>query len=310
MSLLQKKEREMKAKEKNYNHLGNLALVQFSSLEGEGFPFLPGGPALGSGRLVIREVSDGGVVGQLLAINHTDDYYMLGDGDILKGARQNRSLHVSVLIAPRTKCLLDVSCVERGRWRYTSPDFRMSPRHADPDIRFSKIREVSETRKNPDAGEGLQRNIWNKVGERFKMKGMTDNTENYENFLEEEQRARKFDPDSIPVHQPANGMAVFRDHRLVCVESFGNRQVYAYYFPRLLESVSFLAGAPGGAIGEAEAFYRLDEFTDRDLFSKTEMSDPLSGAGTIRWLEEKDARGFELVHERGLVHQLVFLPEE
>lgn len=80
---------------------------------------------------------------KLLAINTTSDFLLLTDMDILKGAKQNRVVNTSVLIAPNSKSELDVSCVERFHWTYTSPSFKISPNAIDFNLRSAKASTIS-----------------------------------------------------------------------------------------------------------------------------------------------------------------------
>jgi hypothetical protein len=86
---------------------------------------------------------ESGVVSKLLAINTTSDFLLLTDMDILKGAKQNRVVNTSVLIAPNSKSELDVSCVERFRWTYTSPSFKISPNAMDFNLRSAKASTIN-----------------------------------------------------------------------------------------------------------------------------------------------------------------------
>ena len=128
----------MKTFEKQYQKAGNIVMVQMETLEGEGFGFLTAAPAVDSGALEIREVRSEGAVNTLLAINHTAHYYLLTDMDLLKGAKQNRVVNTSVLIAPLSKQEVNVSCVERSRWSYNSPTFKAGPKILDKKMRAAK----------------------------------------------------------------------------------------------------------------------------------------------------------------------------
>src|SRR5262245_45218258 len=66
--------------------------------------------------LVITETDTAGRVPELAVDNPLDEKVLLYDGEELVGAKQNRILNVSVLVAEQTAVHIPVSCVEEGRW--------------------------------------------------------------------------------------------------------------------------------------------------------------------------------------------------
>ena len=76
--------------------------------------------ALAAGTVTVEEMGEGGSVPELIVNNDTDDLVLFLEGEELRGAKQNRVLNTSVLIAAKSKTRIPVSCVEQGRWRYTS----------------------------------------------------------------------------------------------------------------------------------------------------------------------------------------------
>lgn len=65
----------------------------------------------------ITETSEAGDVPELVVSNPLDDDVMLYDGAELVGAKQNRILNVTVLVAAGSTITIPVSCTEEGRWR-------------------------------------------------------------------------------------------------------------------------------------------------------------------------------------------------
>ena len=96
--------------------IGNLAMTPvlgepFSSLR-----YLTLDEALGQGVAHVREVSESGIVGEVLFVNESDRPVLLLDGEELVGAKQNRILNLTVLAHQRMTIRLPVSCVGAGRW--------------------------------------------------------------------------------------------------------------------------------------------------------------------------------------------------
>ena len=74
--------------------------------------------ALVSATARVSEVADGGSVPELLFKNLGDKPVLLVEGEELIGAKQNRTLNVSILAPPGRETRIPVTCVEAGRWGY------------------------------------------------------------------------------------------------------------------------------------------------------------------------------------------------
>ena len=101
--------------------------------------------ALATGRFRITEVSESGSVPRLLAINDNSRPVFLLDGEELLGAKQNRVLNLSIMLAPKSKTEIPVSCVEAGRWRTESHAFRTAQRVQFAHGRAQKMEQVSRS---------------------------------------------------------------------------------------------------------------------------------------------------------------------
>ncbi len=77
-------------------------------------------------------VDDGGVVAELVTHNHGDQPVLLIEGETLLGAKQDRVLNVSVLLAAKKATTVPVSCVEAGRWGSVQPSRRVGQPCARP----------------------------------------------------------------------------------------------------------------------------------------------------------------------------------
>jgi hypothetical protein len=61
------------------------------------------------------------------------------DGEELVGAKQNRIVNTTILVAAGAEIVIPVSCVEQGRWTYKSDAFSSKHRVMSPSIR--KVKE-------------------------------------------------------------------------------------------------------------------------------------------------------------------------
>ena len=77
--------------------------------------------------LRVTETGPDGTVPELVVENPLDERVLLYDGEELVGAKQNRILNLTVLVAPQSRTPIPVSCVEVGRWRMRSSAFAEVP---------------------------------------------------------------------------------------------------------------------------------------------------------------------------------------
>ena len=103
------------------------SLSVFPLFDGHHVPveYLLSDEGIGSGSVTVEEVSEAGSVPDLLVENKGDLRVLFLEGEQLIGAKQNRVLNTSVLIAAHSKIKIPVSCVEQGRWRVSFQAFRL-----------------------------------------------------------------------------------------------------------------------------------------------------------------------------------------
>ncbi len=113
--------------------------------------------------LKITEVNDSGAVPELKVWNNAEIPVLILDGEELRGAKQNRIVNTSILLMEKFETIIPVSCVEQGRWSYTSKIFHDSDRIASSHIR--NIKSISVKKSVESSGEYLsdQRAIWNEI---------------------------------------------------------------------------------------------------------------------------------------------------
>lgn len=113
--------------------------------------------------LRIEEINEAGRVPALHVTNAGDRPVLLLDGEELIGAKQDRILNTTVLVAARSGLDIPVSCVEEGRWAYRSPRFSSSDASLFASARAKKARRVSESLRSNAGHAGDQGQIWDDV---------------------------------------------------------------------------------------------------------------------------------------------------
>ncbi|MCW3095922.1 MAG: hypothetical protein JWL77_1540 [Chthonomonadaceae bacterium] len=123
----------------------HLTMFPLLGRDAEGEDYLTLDEALASKTVHITEVSEGGSVPELRFVNEGDRQVLLMDGEEVVGAKQNRTLNITILAAPHSTLLLPVTCVEAGRWAHNSAEFQASPQAHYAAGRAQKQRSVSES---------------------------------------------------------------------------------------------------------------------------------------------------------------------
>jgi hypothetical protein len=260
--------------------------------------------AFGEKLIEVREVSDAGNVNLLIVENRSEELVLLLDGDVLEGAKQTRVLNSSVLLAPHTTVNIPVSCVEAGRWRYTSRSFSQAGYCSPTGLRGKKTRRVSENLRSGRGHSSDQGEVWDSVAFMHSSLGTRSSTESLSDLYR--QKESEFDDmvKAFAPHPDANGFALFVGRRLLSVDLFNRRDVCADYFLRIVRGAAAEASAmqaSADALPEAEARYRAVEFLDRvDALEST--THPGIALGEERRFGSDEIAGFVLLYEKRLVH--------
>src|SRR4051812_27484232 len=132
--------------------------------------------ALADGSAVVEEVSEGGSVPNLAVDNKSETLVLFVEGQELRGAKQNRVLNASVLIAAKTKTVLPVSCVEQGRWRHVSRTFSPSDCHSSSKMRSVLKASVSRSVRSGGGHGSDQGAVWSEVSRQMSSLGSSSPT--------------------------------------------------------------------------------------------------------------------------------------
>jgi hypothetical protein len=116
-------------------------------------------------RLVtIKEVSNGATVSRIEVKNDSPHKVFVLEGELVRGARQDRAVNTNTVIEPNMSKEVPVSCVEQGRWRGDSPEFTTNDATLPPSIKSDLQNQVTDNSINFGFNDSNQSEIWNKIG--------------------------------------------------------------------------------------------------------------------------------------------------
>lgn len=282
----------------------NFCIVQFQTNEQNSFDYISSEYAIKNNLIEIKEVSESGSVNNLFVLNYSNHFVFFMDGDILIGSKQNRVLNTSVLIAPNSKTIIPVSCVEAGRWRYTTSKFSSEEYIAPVFFRRDKTINVNENLKSNRKHYAKQNEVWENVNSYCLAFRLVSNTNNLSDIYYK----KKNDIDSFKkefsINDNANGLAVLRDNILLGIDIFNKKDIYKEYFPKILKGIAmevFNNKKEEKYFDKKNAFEKvLNFFDDYDTIIKT--THDAVGVGSEKRFVNQSYTGFELNYENHLIH--------
>jgi hypothetical protein len=214
-----------------------LAVFPLFSKGDGGVDYLLADEAIQAGSLTVEEVSEGGSVPNLLVTNKGDSRVLFLEGEELRGAKQNRVLNTSVLIAARSKTPIPVSCVEQGRWRYRSRQFDSSSSHSSSKLRYFLKASVSNSLKTGSGHTSDQGAVWSEVSRQMHSLGASSQTGAMSDTYETYQKQLAEFKDRLKYVEGATGVAVAVGKKVVALDVFDKASTCEKVWNRLLSGV-------------------------------------------------------------------------
>jgi len=280
--------------------------------------------AIGAGSLRIREVGSG-TVPSLFAHNVGTTDVLILDGEQLIGARQNRITNRSILLAAGAKTEIPVSCMEQGRWHFTSEEFAPAPkaRHAPTNVRrHAKFAEmevaVATGRGRRDSAAMAQGQVWSSISEMSDRLGGRSDT----GAMDEVYDHLDTDVESWLAHFPPEpgqvGLLAFLGSRPLAIDALGCAELWARVHRRFLGGYVMDALAwQGGATAASTARDTPDEQAAERFLeavgSARRIESDTVGSGTYRVLAGAAIGGELTADDLGdprLVHLSAFPSED
>lgn len=208
----------------------------------------------------LTEVADGAQVGTLEAHNPLAVGVLLVEGEQVVGAQQDRTLDVSVLVAPGARVRVPVSCVERGRWdgRRHRERFRPAPEAAYPELRRAK---AAAARRHLAAGlapHADQGEVWAHVDGKAGDHGAPSATDRMGDVFAHREREVERLVEAAPLAPGQVGSLVALGGRIRVLDLVSRPEAYASLHPALVRGYALDAldheAAPRPALAEAEAW--------------------------------------------------------
>ena len=284
----------------------NLAIFSLVGPEDAKADYISLEQGLQTGTIVISEVTEGGMVPELFLVNQAEKPVLIIDGEELVGAKQNRIINVTILVAAMSEVKIPVSCVEQGRWAYKTTHFEDGKRMFSSRGRAGKMAAVSESVNRKAGFASDQGAVWEEadllacdLAVNSPTRAMADTYEQVDTQLKDYR-------ENIRMAENQVGMLFFIDGQVAGLDAFGKRETMGAFFDKLVSSYAIDALRTVGAgkkyrrpVKQAKSF--LEDLKR----AKIKHSDSISLGKDMR-LESKSAMGAALGYDGEVLHLCAF----
>jgi hypothetical protein len=289
-------------------HFRNLTVVPMLDAAAGAAGYLLLDELMALGLAKVTEVSEGGSVPEVSFANLADRPVLLVDGEELVGARQNRILNLSILVAAGRKIRIPVSCVEQGRWAYRSRDFKAAEHKLYRKARAMKAAHVTHSLRERGDRRSDQGALWRDIDEKMaRMQSHSPTASMEDLYRDHSERLSDYLAAFMPV--PGQRGALFAiNGKVVAGELFDSPDTYARYARKLLSSYAL------DALDEAQPVSAVPSETRRQHFfgemaAARATAFPAVGEGEDLRLEGDRLAGGALAVDGRIVHLAVFRVE-
>ncbi|MEA3232023.1 MAG: DUF6569 family protein [Thermodesulfobacteriota bacterium] len=262
--------------------------------------------ALDDNLIQITEKDQGADVPELKLVNTGKKPMLIIEGEELVGAKQNRIVNATFLVAGKTEVVLPVSCVEQGRWNYESDEFASGNRMMHPSLRREHQHDVKFSLSRGEGYRSDQGRIWEDIAEKsIRMKvdapteAMSAVFESYEDRLSEFLRA--FRPMELQV-----GAVFAINGEILGLECFGCADTFGRFFEKLVKSYALDAlDSPVKNGKKSVPPNTAKRFVEAALKCKYQ-SHPSLGLGKNVTFDARTVSGAALIEKKRVLHLSAF----
>ena len=295
------------------NHVEITGHQQWGSVEifhlrwpaGDGLTYSTLDEALEAHWIEVVESTEAGQVSRIKIINRSTQMVFLMAGEQLVGCKQNRVMNSSIMVPPRAEMALPVTCVERGRWGYSSSAFSSPRTSSHYALRAMMTRQASQSYRFAGVPMSDQKKVWNEVSRKLgamsspsSSDAMQDVYRNYDLKLRELE-------EKLPAPSDCNGAVFIIAGSIVGTDFFDDADTLRKLWPKLIRSCSIDALERQAKNERSTSVHEISSWLEASA-SATQESFPSPGMGLDVRIEGQDVLGASLVIDDHPVHMELF----
>jgi len=264
--------------------------------------------ALAQSLLEVTEMTEGGSVPTLKLVNKSDGRVFLMAGEQLIGAKQNRVLNTSLMVAAHSEIPIPVSCVEQSRWSYRSRSFGSHGTSSHSKLRKVLCETVTSSYASTSMPTSDQGRVWGEVSRKLGAMGSHSDTMALEQAYTDTKTDLDVFENALTVPEGAMGVVFALHGKIVGLDLFDQAGTLQKLWPKLLRAYAMDAMEPATEAKPVATRECVEVFVKhlRDVEPK-QFTSP--GLGEDMRIESKELVGAGLVVESSMVHLQAFASE-
>jgi hypothetical protein len=191
---------------------------------------------LSAGVLEVTEVSEGGSVPTLKVHNRAGDLAFLMAGEHLVGAKQNRVLNASILVAAHSDLAIPVSCVEAGRWGYRSRSFGSGGTSSHGKLRHMMHAQSTSHYRSEGTPTSEQGEVWGEVSRKLAAMGSMSPSADLHQAYQDHSAKLGVILQDLPAPEGACGAVFACGGRIAGADLFDKPATLAKLWPKLIRA--------------------------------------------------------------------------
>ena len=288
----------------------NMAMFPITSDEVIPFDYLILDEAMAEDLIEVVEIDDEGSVPELKVINKSEKMILILDGEELVGSKQNRIVNTTLLIPGNETVVIPVSCVEQGRWAYTSEYFLSEKRLAPYTLRAMKAGQVLNSVRESGRFTSDQGAIWSELSLKAGRRGVVSDSMAMSEIYKNDRSSLEQYLDKFTLMDSQIGAIFVINGKVVGMDCLGKPETFEKMFKKLVESYALDAiDSPDAKGGPEFSKEHISDFIESAGRSRAEENRAV-GLGTDLRLVSEKCTGFALLHEQGILHLSVFARDE
>ena len=259
------------------------------------------------GTVKVTEVDASGSVPSLFVQNKNKEAVFVLDGEHLVGAKQDRIVNLSLLIPPFKKIEIPVSCVEQGRWSYTTEHFFSEGKMHFNRGRRSRQRSVSESMASRRSRSSNQSEVWSDISAKESLMGAHSRTSSMRDMYNSFDEILSLIKEGMKPTLNQVGSLFTINGRIIGFDLFGSSDTLKKHIEKLVESMAVDAienRMEATPPNRAEVKDFINEFSE----IKTEQYPAIGLGEDVRAYNER-LTACALVHNDKAVHVSGFVLE-